>query len=262
MVAESRTFTIKKAKQVENDWERTLEAKRHADNRRQTMEDLKSELDILRRKTASLVGLSPEDIEACLEQPPVERCLENTKTKYLVAHRVSTGTGTPCFILSSHLYPEVGILTFDTPMSRSSGGHISIIETSEHHRSNYKFSLVCGCCQPHLEGIPMEVRHDEIPNGVAYREFCGGWSPCDEKAEKALRQAFMGAIRQTCADQKITKLLFLSSLEPDLDGLHFMGFWNLKEAVDHWRFAFAFSELKINEHAPPFFNLFGKKPTA
>jgi hypothetical protein len=216
------------------------------DEQLKKLRTLKDELDTLQKKALSLTGLRLGEIEEQLGQFPIERTLERAGTKYLIVHRLEKWTGQSCLVLSSRLYPEVGLLMFDQ-YEGNAGIHIEI--SGVHSQPTRQ--MVCHCCRPHRAGMDHKETFDSA--GRLNRE-----------KSKALHESFWIEIRATCKKHGVTKLMLGAygetypeiPITQDKDGLHLMPCHSLQQEVDRWRFAAAFCEIIIGDDANPFDSLF------
>ena len=199
------------------------------------IEMLRKEREALGKKAVSLVGRQGADFLNIRAQYPIAKCIEKGKVQHIVVFPVKTA-GAPCVVLSSRLYPEVGLLIWDADYG-------STRIRFAHCYQEMQFGLVCCCCSPHTVGVP-------FPDGTNDDEY---W--------EHNRKPFVDAVRQTCKRAGVTKLYFpcsmsshCISLKQDVDGLHFLDAF-IAENVDRWRFAAAFAEIVIGKESSPFADL-------
>lgn len=206
---------------------------------REKILSLNKEIESLKKKAMSLVGTTDfeliknnarEDLRSYLAYR-VKMSREfssNSRFEHFRVFPVSTN-GVPCHILNSSLYPEFGFLIFDG-YKLGSGGTISF--------GDFDLSIVCGCCHPHLEGLPGEKS--------PYFKIGGAL----EKKREELKKEFVLAIRQACETNGVS-ILFLACyealFEQEETSIRFIGHQisTLKNNVDRWRFAAAFKELTL-----------------
>ncbi|MDP1884656.1 MAG: hypothetical protein Q8L10_04830 [Candidatus Moranbacteria bacterium] len=209
---------------------------------REKVQLLNTEITALKKKAAAMTGINDLGrIEKLSDQPPIEYYLKKVEAlKNLRAYRAGTG-GASCIILTSSIYPEFGILIFEG--EKFGGGGTISLNVTHHNYSVPYFSAVCGCCSPHLKGIPNE---EYITDGCF-----------SEEKGRILRSSFVAAVRRTCTEFGINILLvscYDEFMKQDFEGLHLIK--SFKGEVDRWRFAAAFKEVKIRDSVFPFDKFF------
>ncbi len=204
------------------------------------MEILKSELEKLHEHTQEvesnsmkMVGLEVEELKKWF-QKPIREYFERAKIKHLKVIEVPT-SGAPLLILSSQLYPEVGLLVFDGPGNNAN--YPVEIQASRVLRT------VCTCCSPERVGQPYRGINANFVKSVI--------NTCENNGIKHLLLQYGSSgygIQDEFNSQNDIQIHLLDEGRRSMEG------------IDPWRFAAAFVEIsKIGKEERPFLGLFNKE---
>lgn len=222
-----------------------------------------NDLKRLKAKALSEVGSTDlEVIESRALENSIEYYLKQAKAHDIVLHPVDT-SGTPCSIMSSHLYLEVGVLIFN-----GYGGDRPIhLLGRDRNTSRRRIGMVCCCCSPYMKGVQY-ARASGIAEINEWRKSNARPLGIDELNE--LRKSFVRSIRESCQKHGVTNLYaqcYENLMTQDKDGLHLMDLRNFGQGLDHPRFADAFKQVGFEtndygapEHTTPFRKLFVNTP--